>query len=207
MTDKDQCDEFANAYRDHARNAFVDRMFKKIPVSGSVVDLGCGPGDFLIDICDKNSTVNITGVDGSSAMIEYANSLIQKNNLQSRIVTKNMLFEDIDQGEFDITISSLTLHHQADPLLFWDTIRRITKNNGHIFVMDLIRPQQESDADNLVKINSGSEKSLFQQDYKNSLLAAFTVSEIQQQLNNSDLAHLTVETEETGQLVFVYGKY
>lgn len=204
MTDEDQCREFTVASRAYARVAFVQWIFEKIPLKGTVADLGCGPGDFLIDISNTDPTLKIIGFDGSTTMLKHANSLIQKNNLESKISTKNSLFENITDTDFDVSMSSLALHHQVDPLTFWNTLKRITKSNGYVFIMDLIRPESESDADNTVQLYAGSDGPLFQQDYKNSLLASFTISEIQQQLELSNLSHLTVEY--MGQVVIIYGK-
>jgi len=204
MTDEDQCRAFTVASRAYAKIAFVQWVFEKIPLKGTIADLGCGPGDFLIDISNTDPTLKIIGFDGSAAMLSRASSIIQKNNLESKISIKNSLFENIVDADFDVSMSSLALHHQLDPLTFWNTIKRITKNDGYVFVMDLIRPESESDADNIVQLYARSESLLFQKDYKNSLLAAFTIPEIQHQLIMSDLSHLTIE--DMGQVVLIYGK-
>ena len=204
MTNEDQCREFALASRAYARVAFVQWIFEKILVKGKIADLGCGPGDFLIDICNHDNTLDIVGFDGSAAMVSQAKSLIEKNKLEERITIKNLLFENITENNFDVSISSLSLHHQSDPLTFWNIVKRITKNDGYVFIMDLIRPESEASADNIVQIYAASDHQLFQQDYKNSLLSSFTIPEIQHQLIMSDLSHLTIEN--MGQVVLIYGK-
>ena len=137
-------------------------------------------------------------------MVSQANSLIEKNKLEERITIKNLLFENITENNFDVSMSSLSLHHQSDPLTFWNIVKRVTKNDGYVFIMDLIRPESEASADNIVQIYAASEHLLFQQDYKNSLLSSFTIPEIQHQLIMSDLSHLTIE--DMGQVVLIYGK-
>jgi ubiquinone/menaquinone biosynthesis C-methylase UbiE len=211
MVDKDQCYEFANAraVREHVRYAFVEWLFAKIPMYGNIADLGCGTGELLVDICRADNDVNkfhIVGFDGSSTMLDHANLAISHDNLQSRITTKNLLFENITQNDFDVTISCITLHHQHNPLKFWDIIKRITKQSGHVFIMDLIRPKTENDVDQLIKTNASDWNQLYQQDYKNSLLAAFTLAEIQHQLDVSGLGHLSIQVDPSGEMILIYGK-
>lgn len=211
MVDKDQCREFANArsLRAHVRSAFVEWLFKNIPMHGKIADLGCGSGEMLIDICRADNHANkfdIVGFDGSSVMLEHANLEISRNNLQSRITTKNLLFENITQSDFDVVISCITLHHQHDPLKFWNIVKQITKPSAHVLVMDLLRPKTEHDVDQLIKTNACNWNSVYQQDYKNSLLASFSLPEIQQQLNLSELGHLRIQVDPNEEMLFVYGK-
>jgi|LakMenE18May11ns_1017448.scaffolds.fasta_scaffold9387311_1 ubiquinone/menaquinone biosynthesis C-methylase UbiE len=211
MVGKDQCYEFAKAHalREHVRYAFVEWLFAKIPMHGNIADLGCGSGELLIDICRADNDANkfnIVGFDGSSVMLEHANLAISHHNLQSRITTKNLLFENITQNDFDVAISCITLHHQHNPLEFWDIIKRITKRPGYVLVMDLIRPNTENDVDQLIKTNASDWSQLYQQDYKNSLLAAFSLAEIQQQLDASGLGHLSIQVDPNEEMAFIYGK-
>lgn len=220
MTDKDQCSEHVTAhdFRTPVRQGFVEWVFATTPMYGKIADLGCANGEVLIDMCRADYDVkprpirhaaikfNIVGFEGSSLMLEYANLAISHNNLQSRITTENLLFENITQNDFDVTISSLTLHHQHNPLTFWDTVKRITKPSGRVCVMDIIRPSTESDVDQMVKNNAGDQSEPYQQNYKNSLMAAFSLAEIQQQLEASGLGHLKMGTIPNGELVLIYGK-
>ena len=211
MVNKDQCYEFATAHavREHVRSVFVEWLFENIPMHGTIADLGCGSGELLIDICRADNDANnfnIVGFDGSSAMLEHANLAIRNNNLQSKITTKNLLFENITKNDFDVAISCITLHHQHNPLEFWDITKRITKRPGYVFVMDLIRPNTENDVDQLIKINASNWNQLYQQDYKNSLLAAFSLAEIKEQLDASGLGHLSINVDPNKEMILIHGK-
>jgi hypothetical protein len=72
--------------------------------------------------------------------------------------------------------------------------------------MDLIRPKTENDVDQLIKINASNWNRLYQKDYKNSLLAAFSLAEIQQQLDASGLGHLSIQVDPNEEMTFIYGK-
>ena len=59
--------------------------------------------------------------------------------------------------------------------------------------MDLARPDSEQDARALVDQYSGDEPEVLREDFYNSLLAAYTVGEVREQLRAAGLGHLEVE--------------
>ena len=70
-----------------------------------------------------------------------------------------------------------------------------------IYVMDLFRPSTEQAARDIVESVSAEEAPVLKQDFYNSLLSAFTVSEIKEQLHKVALALEVVEISERHLLV------
>jgi cyclopropane fatty-acyl-phospholipid synthase-like methyltransferase len=118
-------------------------------------------------------------------MTDLANQNISKANLSNRIRVEQSYFADITE-RFNCVISSGTLHHSHDPLSFWSCIKRIAQ--GRVFVMDLIRPNSELMVDYIVNTLASGESNTFKTDFVNSLKAAFTLEEIQQQLDTLGLS-------------------
>jgi SAM-dependent methyltransferase len=201
MTDKEQCEIFSQSERGYIRNLFIESLTNNISLRGTILNLGCGPCDYDVEISKQNPNTNIIAVDASSAMCDIAD----QNVVGYPITVVRSLFKDINY-KVDITVSSLTLHHQSDPLEFWSIIKNNTKENGDIFVMDLIRPNNLEDIDAIVNQLAGKEDSSFVNDFKNSLAAAYTLEEIQDQLKDSNLALVSEAVGKLGIIVLIYGK-
>ena len=71
--------------------------------------------------------------------------------------------------------------------------------------MDLLRPNNEDKAKELVQQYAADDSPILQKDFYNSLLAAYNVEEIGQQLNAAGLGYLTTEIV-SDRHVLVWGK-
>jgi len=201
MTDAEQCEIFSQSERGYIRNLFIEALSKNVRLTGSMLNLGCGPCDYDVEISKENPNISIIAVDASSAMCNIARQHIK--NYPITVVCE--LFKDINCC-VDITISSLTLHHQTDPLEFWSIIKKNTKKNGYIFVMDMIRPTDMQTVEELVYKFAANEDPTFISDFKNSLAASYTAEEIQQQLDQANLS-LTIEVVGAhGIVALIHGK-
>jgi SAM-dependent methyltransferase len=201
MTDIKQCQSFTNSNRDYVRDLFIDLLTSRYQLQGTILNLGCGPCDFDLALCEINSAINIISVDGSPAMIDIA-----QGKIKDYPITLVCDFFNNLTYRADITISSLTLHHQLEPTSFWESVKANTKNGGYVCVMDMIRPTSYEQIDNIVNKLAGSEDEIFKTDFKNSLAASFTVNEIKQQLCDTNL-NLTVEVVgELGIIALVHGQ-
>jgi SAM-dependent methyltransferase len=192
MEDLQQAIHFSDARRKYSEDAFVYWYKEYCNVgSGIVADLGCGPAKYLIRLCNEYPDISFVGYDASKAMIDLARENIEQAGLSHRIEVRQLYFTDISD-QFNCVISSGTLHHSHDPLLFWNSIKRIS--TGDVFVMDLVRPNAEHLVDTIVKTSASNENLSFQRDFTNSLKAAFTIEEIIEQLDSVGLS-LTVTTK------------
>jgi hypothetical protein len=99
---------------------------------------------------------------------------------------------NLPRSSYDIIISKSVLHHLHQPSSFWDTVRRYSCPGTYILVKDLIRPNDEAAAQQLVNTCAADEPELFKRDFYNSLLASFTVDEVKEQLFVAQLNQLTV---------------
>lgn len=203
MNNKLHCEAFANADRKYVENIFLSEMKNHIPVTGKILDLGSGTGDFDIALLSDNKLVDkIIAVDASIHMCDIANSKVKTDKIE--IVPK--YFSDLKDIDSDVTISSLTLHHQTDPSEFWNTIKKNTKPNGYIFVMDLVRPPNTETIPKVVTYLSSNESELFKIDFANSLAAAFTVDEIKEQLEKANLNLNVNVIGKSDIIMIIYGK-
>lgn len=107
-------------YRKHEH---YSRVFYKSPyykmwnlilphLHGKIIDLGCGPGQFL-DMCAANGFEDYTGYDISQVAIDKCNEIITHRNYESRVKKVNLLETDaIEYGS--VYVMSEILEHIED---------------------------------------------------------------------------------------------
>lgn len=89
--------------------------------------------------------------------------------------------------QYDAIISHSLLHHLQRPNLLWRSLKKAGRPGAIICMMDLRRPESEARAEEIVSCHSDQQPELLKQDFFNSLLAAFTIEEVQEQLRAAEL--------------------
>ncbi len=196
MNDLEQVKAYAKANFAQPHNEFIERIkrFVNQPCfNGEGLDLGCGPGDISRRFAKAFPSSRIDAIDGSQNMIEYA---IRTTPLdlakQIQFICGKLPDEDLPRTSYDIIYTNSLLHHLPNPLILWRTIKKYAKSGTKVCVMDLLRPKSNIIASALVEQYAKTEADILKLDFYNSLLAAFTLEEIQQQLEEA-LLTFTVE--------------
>jgi ubiquinone/menaquinone biosynthesis C-methylase UbiE len=196
MEDAEQVLAYAHADFETPHNGFVQRIkaFVNEPTfSGKALDLGCGPGDISRRFALAFPLCAIDAVDGSKPMIDHAiNSTAPE--LQSRLNFIHGKLPDVElpESSYGIIFSNSLLHHLPDPQILWQSVKRYSVTGTRIAIMDLLRPNNRYMTESLVAMYASTEPKILQHDFYNSLLAAFTLAEINTQLTQAGLL-LTVE--------------
>ena len=186
--------DFEESNQMFAQN-FLDR-FPRLTNSGRMADLGCGPGDISIRLATALPGWRVTGIDAGENMLLRAREHPAYGPLAERVNFQLAYLPDpsLPEGAWDAVISNSLLHHLPDPQALWSSIKQIGKTGAAIQVMDLVRPKSESAAMNLVDRYAEGAPDILREDFYNSLLAAYTLDEIEQQLLQAGLDKLTAET-------------
>jgi len=185
MDDDAQARAYARADFSASNQMFVDGFVRECPAHlGTVVDLGCGPGDIDIRLVRAAPAVAITAVDGSQPMLAIADRAIRSAGVESRITLLHGVLPGLplDAHAFEAVLSKDLLHHLPDPLVLWNEIGRLGRPGAAVYVMDLVRPATREDAQRIVDAVAPHEDPILRQDFLNSLCAAFTVAEVGDQL-------------------------
>lgn len=106
--------------------------------SGTILDIGTGPGYLPIEIAGRSSSLYITGIDLSRKLIKMAQSNSAKAGLSDRLRFQfgnagNLAFDD---SSFDMVISTGMLHSLKDPVKVLQEIYRVLKSGGEAWVFD-----------------------------------------------------------------------
>jgi SAM-dependent methyltransferase len=152
---------------------------------GTIVDLGCGTANLIIALLNLHPELTAVCYDGSEAMCKIARQNIRGHELEDRIT---VIHDDLytATGAYDLAMSTRALHHVNDTEGFWELITALAPN---FMVCDLERP----DSEDLIPSDMGI-------DIQNSLRAAYTVSEIREQV-----ADITCEVARTSIGPVFYG--
>jgi trans-aconitate methyltransferase len=196
MNDPDHARAYAETDFSEPHESFVRNFKKRFPDfhNGEVLDLGCGPADITLRFARRFPDTRITGIDGSQAMIDIGMNDIKLSGL-SRIILKNALLPSpgLFNHDFDAVISNSLLHHLQDPSVLWQTVKLCVKQDSPVFIMDLLRPENIEDAKKLVHLYVSDAPDLLQKDFFNSLLASYTVKEVEEQLEENGINCLKTE--------------
>jgi SAM-dependent methyltransferase len=109
------------------------------PDEARVLEVGCGPGRLSILLARRHG-LDVTGLDLDPAMIELARGNVDRSEdgdgrLPSFLVgdVASLAFPD---GSFDLVVSTLSMHHWADPTAGLAEIGRVLRPSGRAFVWD-----------------------------------------------------------------------
>jgi trans-aconitate methyltransferase len=169
---------------------FTDK-FSGLELAGPVLDIGCGPGDVSCRFVRRFAGIELIGVDGSAAML----ALAERRRGTEMAIAQRLTFVNcvlpstsIPDHPYRAIISTSFLHHLHHPEVLWHTVTQLARPGCVIFVVDLMRPPNEIAAQRLVDQYTVGEPAILRRDFHHSLLAAFTVHEVRQQLKSAGLA-------------------
>jgi len=122
------------------RKKFISRM-KLLNPSGTLVDLGCGSGNLIIQIAKTFTNLNLIGVDLSEEIINTAEKYAKENDVNEKIKFEigsvdNLPFPD---DSIDFIISTLSLHHWSNPINSFKEIYRVLRKKGMCLIFDFRR--------------------------------------------------------------------
>ncbi|MBC8413400.1 MAG: class I SAM-dependent methyltransferase [Nitrospira sp.] len=197
MDTTEQAEAYAAADFSGPHNAFVSHFIDKFSkfTTGNILDMGCGTGDVIMRFARSLPEVHITGIDGSDAMLIIASREISRHKMSSRIKLRKSYIPDpeLSQKKYDAVISNSLLHHMNTPEKMWQTINETARDGAPILIMDLMRPANEDKVLEYVNKYAADAPAILQEDFHNSLLAAYTLDEVSTQLHSCGLGYLRVE--------------
>ena len=211
MDDPKHAIAYANADFEKINNRVIeifDIEFPDTEIKGTILDLGCGPGDITFRFAKRFPDSTVIGIDGAAIMIELAN---QRKCREVEFLSNIKFIEaeipvaPIPGIPYDLIVSNSLYHHLHDPEVLWKTILDYGSSGTKIFIVDLFRPDSKERADWLVNEYSGNEPEILKKDFYNSLCASFEPAEVEQQLSNIGLSGLSVKIVSDRHLI-IYGE-
>ncbi|HHH43102.1 MAG TPA: methyltransferase domain-containing protein [Gammaproteobacteria bacterium] len=197
MDDPAQALAYAEADFSAPHDHFVELVAQRFGsgLRGTVLDLGCGPGDICRRFARRFPDCRIHGIDASTPMLELARRDTRAAALDQRIryFSARLPGATLPLPHYDLLLSNSLLHHLSEPAVLWESIIRHGRAGSRVFVMDLLRPGDRARAESLLKTYAADEPAVLQNDFFHSLLAAYRPDEVRQQLAQQGLERLEVE--------------
>jgi ubiquinone/menaquinone biosynthesis C-methylase UbiE len=201
MDEADQARAYSEADFSDSHQAVATNFEARFPefraIAGvRVIDLACGPADVTTRLARAFPHATFLGVDGADAMITLGRGRVARDGLADRITLERRFLPDATLGAlgpFDAAVCTGALHHFHDPMVLWNTFLDVVGPGTRVLVQDLTRPDSREAAQALVDRYAAGEPEILRRDYYHSLLAAFTLDEIREQLRAAGFEHFAVD--------------
>lgn len=108
----------------------------------SILDLGCGAGNYALKLLESIPNANVTLVDLSNAMLSRAQERVQPQTAGKVTILQGDLREvELGVEQFDVVTAGATLHHLRNDAEWEQVFRRVwraVKPGGSFWIIDLI---------------------------------------------------------------------
>lgn len=120
----------------------VDSILAHSPDVKTVLDIGCGAGNYTLKLLSKKTPLDCTLVDLSGVMLARAKErIIQVNNGQHQLIQGDIRTVALPEDHYDTIMAAAVLHHLRDDE-DWETVfaklYRLLKPGGSLWISDFI---------------------------------------------------------------------
>jgi len=108
--------------------------------TGKLLDIGTGPGWLLIHLSRLSPSMQLTGIDISSAMVAKARVNMHREGLFERVTIRKGQADCIPYpaGNFDTVVSTGSIHHWKNTIQGLNEVHRVLKPSGIGLMYDLV---------------------------------------------------------------------
>ena len=141
--------QHAERYERHARwlvgplyrRVSADVIAAELPPGACVLDVGTGPGRVPTVIAGADPRLQVIGIDLSAEMIARAAAAAgaRATASQLRFQVADVVALPFEDGSIDLVVSSISLHHWADPVAGLREVARVIRPGGQAWIYD-VRP-------------------------------------------------------------------
>jgi SAM-dependent methyltransferase len=127
---------FGHLYRQVAADVARELSARRVRGQATIVDLGCGPGDLVVEISRRLRDARIVGVDVSPSMLLWAGRHATTDGRVRFLVgdAANLPFDD---ASVDLVVSTLSLHHWSEAADVFAEVARVLRPAGVALIYDL----------------------------------------------------------------------
>lgn len=165
---------------------------KLAPRGASVLDLGCGSGQFLAYLAERRPDLHITGLDLSEEMLEEGRRLLEKRGLSQRVQLQRGDMRDFRagfSGPIQVLTSVFALHHlpsREDLRLCLAEVGKVIREQGAgLWLFDHARPKRAATAEAFPEVFTPDASAAFKRDSRNSLKASWSFAELAASLDEA----------------------
>lgn len=158
-----------------------------LPGSGTVVDLGCGSGQFSAYLARRRPDLKIVGFDLSKPMVDLGNAALAESGLGDRVelrVGDMTAFASALPPDTALVACQFALHHLPSLLHVEQCLAELAtaraQTNCALWFFDLVRPRHASTVLAYPEILTPDAPEVFRLDSSNSLRASYAHAELRE---------------------------
>lgn len=117
------------------RVRFITRLARKLPITSSILDAGCGYGVLSFELAQRG--FSITSLDLDPDRIEQVNTMAQNfPHLTGKITAQvgSVLKTNYQSNQFDLSMCSEVIEHLSEDAKAVQELSRVTKSGGLIVI-------------------------------------------------------------------------
>lgn len=189
MEEEDAVAAYANGGRENGALSgaylyHLAQMCRMVPPGGTVLDLGCGPGNLLGQLAELNPGARFIGADLSQPMLERAAQAFHARGIaNATLQCEDMTtLAGIADQSVDLAVSSMAFHHLPDEDALdraFAQVARVLKPQGTVYFNDFGRLRSAESIRYFVSRAAAGESRALIDDYIHSLHAAFTLQDFE----------------------------
>lgn len=119
----------------------LKRVMAKGIETGTILDVGTGPGIFPIFLSKSLPGIRFKGIDLSPVMVDIAKKNAAQEDLEDRVAFEvgSAYSLPCENHSIDLLLCINTLHHLDRPIDFFDEVARSLKEGGSFVIVDFRR--------------------------------------------------------------------
>ena len=160
----------------------------------TIVDIGSGNAKIPLAMSELlPPTIRVCAVEMSAEMLAVAaRNRAGQGAAQLQLIAGDAKRLPFANASVAMVTSNSLVHHIPDPRAVFREIARIARTGAPILIRDLVRPETESDVDQILARHAAGASPLQRTLFGDSLRAALTVEEVRGMLDECGLRDLTV---------------
>lgn len=108
----------------------------------SILDIGCGNGKTTHYIASQLTSGQVTGIDKSANMIEFATAHFKRDNLNFQVTDVEQLTH---ASKFDAVVSFFCIPWVTNKALAFQNIAKILKEEAHLYILAAIYEKSQAE--------------------------------------------------------------
>lgn len=157
------------------------------PNASSLLDVGCGAGNYTLKMLAKLPGLNCTLIDLSKPMLDKALERVSKEtNAEVKIIQADIREIDLPSNHFDIILAGAVLHHLRDDTdweFVFTKLFNSLKEGGCLMISDLITQESHILNDYMWERYGNYLEKLGGSDYRNKVLSYIEKEDSPRSLN------------------------
>jgi ubiquinone/menaquinone biosynthesis C-methylase UbiE len=184
---------------------YASEVARHLTPKANVLEIAPGPGYLSIELA-KMGDYNIIGMDISADFVEICKTNAKREKVDITFLQGNVSAMPFEDDTFDFIVCSAAFKNFKEPVSALREMYRVLKSEGIALIIDMRRDAtKEGLKAEAVKISkSGFERLFMIQTFKSLCRYAYTKSEIEEMIKQTQFAQTDIQESNIGFYIFLH---